>query len=194
MYSKNFEFGSFLFEKLSENFKSDLEINENLMLFIKKFYDFIEYNTNNFDNEKKINSSMLHFFQEYEKNIDIIIERKQNSLNINKQIKNLIKEKILSITGNNLITDKKELLDQTHDKNNENQYLGNNFEFSEFQVGILNEVQTIKPESQKIQNFNINLLDILKGEEETRYMKMNLMSDLEEFQNSRKKIDFSDEI
>jgi len=64
-------------------------------------------------------------------------------------------------------------------------YINNKFEFSNYHTNNYNEFEMEKANTEKMHNFQISLMDIFKGEQETKHMRLNLLSELEDFQGNK---------
>lgn len=180
-----------MFEKLLKNFNLDLKINKQFYVVINDYFSFVWNNQKAKDPilNSNLNEEVTNFVS-LEAQINNLIEEKQNSLITMRQIKNVLSERkdiknrfIDSQYSNNLREEEKIDLGLNHS-------IGNKFEFSNYPKKDYNELEMERANIEKMHNFQVSLMDIFKGEQETKFMRMNLLSELEDLQEmSNNRID-----
>lgn len=201
--AKYFNFLKNFFDFVDFNHKQIITSQENPLNSNNKDYekDKKDVNPSEIKNEDIIQciipnkDKFLAQFKLHEKNLKDIIEAKQNSLYIAKQIKNIFLDKYQyledSLEKNELNTDNNEK-DEGKIKlenflANRNNFIGNNFEFSAYHKSDYNELEINRISDEKMQSFQVSLMDIFKGEQETKPLRMNLLYELEDVQKENLK-------
>jgi len=175
-----------LYEKINLNFKTDLDLNKEYFSLIQNFSDLINSMQNKVDKIQEWSNYGLKDLKTIENQLNTIIEKKQNSMIVLKQIKNAFSEKIENLENKANLTD--EMKEESDPEKQEkidfgiNRFIENKFEFSGYVKNDYNEFENERANTEKMHSFQVSLMEIFKGEQETKHMRMNLLSELEDFQ------------